>query len=210
MPKFIKKNGQNKFKKNGNGSAIPGNGNRGRPFKYDHLRYPKMALVVCSEAGATDKVLAKLFDVAPQTIDLWKRKHPDFKEALKKGKTNHDSGRVINALLRSAIGYKFKEVKTEEIEIVQGNGKNKISVPGIKKTITIKRNPPNPTSIIYWLNNRDRENWKNYRAVEITGNVNHKHLAMLGKLEDMPKHLEKKQIEELSTQLRRNLERNSE
>lgn len=194
-----------KFKRNGNK-----NGNGDKRVKYNPDLFPKQALVACTEMGATTKVLAKLFDVSESGIEFWLKKHPEFKEAVKQGKENHDNGRVINALLRSAIGYEYEELKVEEIELTNGRGKNKVTVPAVKKTITYKQTAPNPVSIIYWLNNRDRQNWKNYKAVEITGNINQKRLDLSGKLEDISKFLSKEQLEQFTNELRDSIEGRSE
>lgn len=118
---------------------------KGRPTKYkeeyDELVY-KLALL-----GLTDKEIGSVLDVAESTINNWKHDHPAFLESLKKGKEVADSN-VVESLYRRAIGYEHDEDK-----IFNDNGAPLI-VP------TKKRYPPDPTSIIYWLNNRQPKRFR--------------------------------------------------
>jgi DNA-binding XRE family transcriptional regulator len=51
--------------------------------------------------GYTDAQLAKYFNVSEQTLNTWKKKHPEFLESLKAGKDEADSA-VVNALYEKA------------------------------------------------------------------------------------------------------------
>lgn len=118
----------------------------GAPSKYnpelDKKAY-KLALL-----GATDKQLADFFEVTETTINNWKKDHPSFFESLKKGKYEADS-KVAQSLYKRACGYKHKE---DKIFIYEGAP---IIVP------TMKHYPPDTVACIYWLNNRQPEQWRN-------------------------------------------------
>lgn len=53
--------------------------------------------------GSTDKDIAKNIGITETTLYEWKKKYPEFSEALKKGKEVIDY-KVENALLMNAIG----------------------------------------------------------------------------------------------------------
>lgn len=128
----------------------------GRPSVFKK-EYCKIAYVI-SRKGLTDKELAEAFGISERTLYNWKDEHADFLQAIKKGKDEHDTCEVENALLKSAKGFEY----TEDQVIKFANGKFKI----VK---TKKYQPPNPTSCIYWLNNRNPKRWSNKQQIEHSG-----------------------------------------
>lgn len=117
----------------------------GRPTDY-RPEYDEQAYNYCL-LGATDKQLAAFFDVSEQTINAWKHKHPSFLESLKNGKEIADA-KVAQALYSRAIGYSHDE---DDIRVADG---------AIVITPTIKHYPPDPTSMIFWLKNRQPKLWR--------------------------------------------------
>ena len=83
----------------------------------------------------------------------WKKKYPPIAEALSNGKELIDY-KVENALLKSALGYRTKDVK---VTTTMRFGK---VVETIKET-TDREVAPNVTAIQMWLYNRQKEKWKN-------------------------------------------------
>jgi hypothetical protein len=108
--------------------------------------------------GATDEDLARYFEVGHATISNWKNKHPKFLEALKKGKAEADAV-VAEKLYHRAKGYSHPEDK-----IFNNNG-TPLVVP------TIKHYPPDTTAAIFWLKNRQPDQWRDKREVEHGGSV---------------------------------------
>lgn len=109
--------------------------------EYDEQAY-KLCLL-----GMTDKKLAEFFEVTEQTINNWKNDHPTFFESLKRGKGLADAD-VAHSLYNRALGY---EHEADDIKVVEG---------AIVITPTIKRYPPDATSAIFWLKNRQPEVWR--------------------------------------------------
>lgn len=64
--------------------------------------------------GLTDEQIAHNIGINRTTLYAWKAKYTDFSDALKRGKEVVDI-LVENALLKSAMGYKFDEVVKERI-----------------------------------------------------------------------------------------------
>lgn len=97
--------------------------------------------------GLNDEQIAHNVGISRSTLKEWKLKHPAISAALKRGKEVIDL-EVENALLKSALGFTYDEVVTEE------------SDNGIKKRVTTKMALPNVTAQIFWLKNRRPEQWR--------------------------------------------------
>ena len=91
-------------------------------------------------------------------LEEWKKKYPDISEALKKGKEVVDI-QVENALLKRALGYSYKETKTEE------------TADGDKVTVTVKEVVPDTTAQIFWLKNRRPDKWRDKQDIEHSGQI---------------------------------------
>lgn len=110
-------------------------------------------LKILASKGFTDKELAVFFKVCEKTINVYK-KDPAFIQSLKEGKAISD-GQVVRSLFERACGYEHPEEKVfcHEGEII--------------KCMTIKKYPPDTTACIFWLKNRDPQQWRD--RVEHTG-----------------------------------------
>lgn len=116
----------------------------GRPSRFDQ-KFIKQAYQL-SLLGLTDEEMANVFDISTATIYNWKNAHPEFLEAIKRGKEQADA-KVAVSLFKRATGYSHKAVK-----IMQYEG-SPVEVD------YIERYPPDTMACIYWLNNRQRKNW---------------------------------------------------
>lgn len=125
----------------------------GRPTDYK-IEYNEQAYKLC-QLGAIDRDLADFFGVSESTINLWKKEHPKFSESIKQSKEDLDA-RVERSLFERATGYSHPEDK-----IMQNNGEPVI-VP------TIKHYAPDPTSMIFWLKNRQPKKWRDKQELEIS------------------------------------------
>lgn len=101
--------------------------------------------------GLTDEQISKNMGVAYSTLREWKKKFSAIEAALKKGKEVVDF-EVEGALYKRAMGYEVEEEKTY-IQEVDG----KIT----KRKEIIKKHIPGETAAqIFWLKNRNPEEWK--------------------------------------------------
>jgi hypothetical protein len=64
--------------------------------------YAEQARKLCLLLGATDVHLANFFETTDRTIRGWKKKHPEFAEAVERGKTIADL-EVVNSLYNRAV-----------------------------------------------------------------------------------------------------------
>lgn len=140
-----------------NGQNGKPKGPGGRPTKYKP-EYAHQAQQHCM-LGSDNERLAKLFGVCDATIYNWMREHPEFLEAIKKGREDADNAVAIS-LFKRATGYSHPEEK-----IFQHNGE-------IIKTQTRKHYPPDTAAAFIWLKNRCPELWKDRKDNEIASEDN--------------------------------------
>lgn len=145
----------------GNDYAI-GNQGGGRPSMYKE-DYADQAYKLCL-LGHTDEELAKFFEVSETTINNWKKEHKEFYLALKKGKEVADV-EVVMALRKRALGMKLTKQVLKDGEIYE-----------LEDEIA-----PDPTSMIFWLKNRQPKIWRDKQETEHSGRVE---VTSLGSLID--------------------------
>ena len=126
----------------------------GRPTKYDD-KFAEQAYKYCL-LGADDRRLAELFEVAESTVNNWKNDYPEFLDSIKKGRDIADA-EVGKSLYDRAMGYSHTE---DKIFVHDG-------VPVIVPTI--KHYPPDATSAIFWLKNRQPAKWRDTQNIEVSG-----------------------------------------
>ena len=125
-----------------------------RPSKYKK-EFAEQARKLCL-LGATDKSLAEFFEVTESTINKWKVDHKEFSESIKKGKEIADA-EVASKLFHRATGYEHPE---DDIRSVNGE---------IVITPTVKHYAPDTTAAIFWLKNRQKDQWRDKQDHEHTG-----------------------------------------
>lgn len=124
----------------------------GRPSKYKP-EYAEQAYKYCL-LNADDSRLAKLFDVEEKTVNNWKEEHPEFLQSIKAGKEIADA-EIGKSLYSRATGYNIPE---EKIFVHQGE---------VIRAETTKHIPPDPTSMIFWLKNRQPKQWRDKTELSI-------------------------------------------
>ena len=127
---------------------------QGRPTDYKpefDAEAQQMAL-----EGATDQEMADYFGVDVRSLNRWKNTQPSFRQSIKAGKDVTDD-RVERSLYERALGYERDEV---DIKVIAGE---------IVKTPIRKFYPPDTTAAIFWLKNRKSQEWRDIKAVELSG-----------------------------------------
>jgi len=167
---------------------------QGRPTKYQD-NFPEIAEKYIASCGATMEELAKFLDVNPDTLYAWKDEHPAFSESIQKGRDAYDCVHIERSLKERAMGFEYDEVKEESvvlkgvdyIEVSESEevGTNKAGEPvykqvkklrkGIKRSVTHKKVAPSDIALMFWLQNRDPERWKNVQKQYVSGNIKHEH-----------------------------------
>lgn len=126
--------------------------------KYDEWRTNEGLLKIEGWArdGLIDEQIAHNIGISRKTLNEWKNKYSDIRNALKKGKEVVDI-EVENALLKNALGYDYEETTIE----VDSKGKKR------KKIIT-KHVQGDTTAQIFWLRNRKPHLWRDTRNIAVT------------------------------------------
>lgn len=146
----------------------------GRPSKYESQVKPRLLEIEgwCRD-GATDEIIAKNLHISLSTLGEYKKKFPEFSEAIKNTKDVADI-KVENALFQRAIGYNAKVVKHVKVKRVdfdpetgRKTGEHEELVP-VEDEVHI---PADTTAQIYWLNNRKKEVWKQKQEVDHQGGM---------------------------------------
>lgn len=120
------------------------------------LEEDNLMLIECwARDGYTFQDIANRIGVSISTLRMWRGQYPEINDALKKGREIIDY-KVENALLKSALGYKTKEVK---VTTTMRYGK----VVETVKEVTDREQAPNVSAIQCWLYNRLPDKWKRNR-----------------------------------------------
>jgi len=131
----------------------------GRPTKYQPAyaeQGRKLALL-----GLTDNEMADFFGVSEQTVNNWKRAHPEFFESIKAGKIGADVA-VADSLFRAAVGGGTVTELREEAD-AEGN---------VITRRTVREVQANVTAQIFFLKNRQPKRWRDKVDVEDTTPAN--------------------------------------
>ena len=105
--------------------------------------------------GATDLEVCEELGIAEITIHRWKKAHPDFLKELKSWKEEADE-EVERSLYERATGYSCPETKVFMHEGCI-----------VTEEIT-KHYPPDPTSMIFWLKNRKKDEWRDKQEIDMS------------------------------------------
>lgn len=122
----------------------------GRPSKYQDtfpVQAEKLALL-----GLIDEEIAKFFEVAVSTLNLWKIEHPEFSESLKKGRIVADAN-VAQSLYERATGAEWQEQVAFKVKV--GPHQEEVRVVSLQKAA-----PPDTAAAFIWLQNRRPDRWK--------------------------------------------------
>ena len=104
--------------------------------------------------GLTDEQIAHNCGIGMTTLNTWKAKYREIREALKEGKEAVDL-LVENALLKRALGYTYEENTYERKQITEEGDTGMV----LTKTVT-KEVIPDTTAQIFWLKNRKKAEWR--------------------------------------------------
>ena len=145
--------------------------NMGRPTdynpKYDHIAY-----ILVKVHGLTNEDLAETLGITVPCVTRWRDTYPNFNCAIKNGRREFDGKRICKSLKARANGYEIteKSKKYKRTPVLDKNGKvNHYKMELIEVAVNNKVLPPDVGAIAWWQKNRDSENWKDRKAVEISG-----------------------------------------
>lgn len=121
----------------------------GRPEHYKP-EYANQVYKICL-LGLIDTQIAQFFDISVRTLNNWKKRYPDFRDGMWRGKTIADA-EVAHALYRLACGFSYTETKVIMLKDAQGERV-------IQTFEVMKYMPPNVQACKFWLTNRRPQDW---------------------------------------------------
>ncbi len=137
----------------------------GRPSKYNPGIHTQLAYWMAKN-GLTDRQMAEAMHISVRTLENWKVRHEEFVHSTKKGKEQVDV-LVQGSLLQRALGYEYEEIHRERVTVKSDSGEPTSRMVVVKK---IKKHVhPEVVAQIFWLKNRRPEEWRDRKALEITG-----------------------------------------
>lgn len=136
----------------------------GRPTKFTQKMKDSISLM--ARRGFTDQEMSDILGITERTINNWKKRHSEFFQSLKDWKIDADR-KVELSLYERACGYSHPETKAQWVEsdiLVNGEFKK---IGRWEYAELTKHYPPDSTSIIFWLKNRQPEKWRDKQSLEI-------------------------------------------
>ncbi|MFA4971821.1 MAG: transposase [bacterium] len=134
----------------------------GRKSDYDANKHPKLAKKYAEE-GKTDEEIALSLGIGKTALYDWKNAHPEFAVAIKEGKAKPNR-EVRAAFYRRAVGYKTRRVIYAPGAVGPDGKLGKGRVLRIEEFEV----PPSTTAGIFWLKNREPEEWKDVSRIDAT------------------------------------------
>ena len=124
-----------------------------------------------ADEGLSDDEIAVACGIELPTFRLWKRKYPDFAEALGLGKAGADYD-IVKALYKKATGYNVavdKTYKLKRVEFDPETGKKIREYEELATGVDTTHIPADLRAEMFWLKNRQPERWSERAEKEADG-----------------------------------------
>lgn len=117
--------------------------------------------------GVTDHEVARFFNVSFRTVQNWKHDHPEFFEALHRGKLESDT-EVAASLFKNATGFTYQqETLVKKWRKKYNNQGQVVEAYEIIERVFVEQHAlPNTTSQIFYLKNRRPDLWRDAHLIK--------------------------------------------
>jgi hypothetical protein len=116
--------------------------------------------------GMVDSDLAMYFGKSRSTISNWKRAHPEFFEALSRGKHKADL-EVAAELHKNAAGYEYHEEHAFKLKrTTEYPDGRKVTEEYVEIVKLLRWHPGDVTAQIFWLKNRRPDLWRDVKKID--------------------------------------------
>lgn len=111
--------------------------------------------------GLTDKEIAEKIGMSYSTFRRYKTQNADLKTAIAQGKDRRNQ-KVVEALYKCCTGYKYYEEVATKVkeEVLAEDGRTILTKEDVVVKSIKKYRAPDLNAQKYWLNNRDKTQWK--------------------------------------------------
>ena len=107
--------------------------------------------------GKTNEQMCELLGISPDSWYTYMKEHKELNSLVSAAKSVTDN-RVENAVLKSALGFEYEEIKTIIEE--DRNGKKRTRIEKTKRYM-----PPNASAQAFWLKNRKKDEWGDRKEI---------------------------------------------
>lgn len=156
-------------------------------LKYSSKFHPPWARSLCRR-GLTLPEIAAEFGIARSTLCAWKKRYPEFSEAMEAGKGTADA-QVENSLFQKSLGYNAAVKKTFKLRTVRYNeetGKKIEEREELVEGVDEVHVAADTTAMIFWLKNRCPDTWRDVQRMEHGGKVEVSHDPQIERLIEDP------------------------
>ncbi len=152
--------------------------------KWPEVESKLMLIEAWCRDGLIEEDICHNLGINIATFARYKNDHCELRDALKRGKEVVDI-MVENALFKRTQGYRYDEVTTESMPVYDAHGI--ITGYEMRETKRVTKEVlPDPTSMIFWLKNRKKLEWRDKHEVEKTVEIR---VPMLEEIQDTFKHM---------------------
>jgi len=107
--------------------------------------------------GKTNENMCELLGISPDSWYTYMKEHDELNVIVSAGKAVIDN-QVENAVLKSALGFEYEEIKTIIEE--DRNGKKRTRIEKVRRYM-----PPNASAQAFWLKNRKKDEWGDRKEI---------------------------------------------
>ena len=120
--------------------------------------FPRLAEIRdwCME-GKTNENMCELLGISPDSWYTYMKEHDELNIIVSAGKALVDN-QVENAVLKSALGFEYEEIRTIIEE--DRNGKKRTRIEKVRRYM-----PPNASAQAFWLKNRKKDEWGDRKEI---------------------------------------------
>lgn len=114
-----------------------------------------------AEDGYSEEEIAARCGLKPSVFNVWKKKFPEFAEAIMLGRKESDLG-VVKSLYKRAMGYNValkKTYKLKRVDFDPDTGKKIREYEELATGIDESHVPADLKAETFWLKNRQGERW---------------------------------------------------
>ena len=130
-------------------------------FRVWYRRYGPEFVRRAAEMSENDDEIAFRCGIEPSVFRLWRKKYPEFDEAVRLGKSESDF-LVIQALHKRAVGFNVgvqKTYKLKRVEFDPETGKKLREYEELATGVDETYVPPDLSAEKFWLKNRQGDSW---------------------------------------------------
>ena len=128
------------------------------------------------------------------------KKHPELKEDISTAKIKADT-MITKSLYKRGQGYNYSEITWKTTKVKKKDGSEELV--RYKEKEVIKHMPSDTLAVIWWQKNRDPENWRERKEIDLSGHVKEDRTLVI---KIVPEDGDPESVRELAVEVAKGLE----